>query len=482
MPRLRERGLRISHPDEIETGLLMNMSFLPDLDRFDRYRRNDLDSLWAWFGAGQEARELTGLDRFVNDDYNVTRVLPHINLFRSYQDAYDAAVFEQRPQMSGDPDNPWWEQHAESVLREARYANVQYSMVGYGGLMVEERFGGPALYAPEMAGYIPIQDAINPRLVLGHVLLTFWYDGPRIAADFANRVTAQIWVGEEGVAASDGRIAAPVNRRKTFGWASDTYNGVLGDLVEDLPGRMLGFEVFGAGESMYEQMESLVANIIVKTGTANAALAQQALSVLLLPKAAQLTNEFNAGTIKLDRIKPTAIVDPLGQGASGKLYGWVDGPGPLMSAALEQSIQQDLNALAMLTGIGPEFFGQQSMAQESGEHRVQLLQTAKTRVVDRRVDIAMALDKLIPLIGGPATPRVAWRYEPFEDQTIVDDRAVKLLEAGVISVTTAQEMTNSPIEDISGENNPKMQEMENAADQGQSGNGVPAGRQRGDSA
>ena len=453
MPRLRQRGLRIHHPDEVAPGLLINMSYLPDLDRYDRYRRNDLSSLWGWYGTSREAREMSGLDRFIQEGaggYNITRILPHINLFKSYSDAYDAAIFEQRPQLTGSPDDPWWFEHSEQVLREARYASTQHTMTGYGGLAVEQRLGAgaaaPTLYAPEMAGYIPIQDPSNPRLVLGHVLLTFWWAGERIASDFANRVTAQVWVDADGVALSDGRIAAPVNRRVTFGWASSTYNGVLGAIEEDLPGRMLGFQVFGEGESLYEIMESLVASIIIKTGTANAALAQQALSVLILPAATAMEQTHDQqGRLQLDPIKPVITFSDLGR-QGGNPYGWVEGPGATMASALETSVEADLNSLAMLTGIGPEFFGMQGYAGESGEHRVQLLQTAKTRVIDRRVDIGMALDKLLPLIGGPAQPGTAWRYEPFEDQTQVDDRAVKLLQAGIISVTTAQEMTHSPLD------------------------------------
>ena len=456
MPRLRERGLRLHHPDDVRPGLLMHMAYLPDLDRYDRYRRNDLRPLWSWYGATKEGRELSGLDRFLqNDNYDTTNILPHINLFKSYADAYDAAVFEQRPQLTGEPDSPWWLENSELVLREARYASGQLTMTGYGGLAVEQRLGSggvtPALYAPEMAGYVPILAPGNPRLVLGHVLLTFWWEGPRIASDFANRVTAQVWVDEEGVSKSDGRISGPVNRRVTFNWNSSNYNGVLGPVVEDLDGRLLGFQVFGEGESIYEIMESLVASIIVKTGTANAALAQQALSVLILPAATAMDQaRDSSGALVLDPIKPVITVSDMAR-TGGNPYGWVEGPGATMASALEASVTADLNSLAMLTGIGPEFFGMQGYAGESGEHRVQLLQTAKTRVIDRRVDIGMALDQLLPLLGGPASPGVAWRYEPFEDQTQVDDRAVKLLQAGIISVTTAQEMTQSPIDDTLGQ-------------------------------
>jgi len=434
----------------VKPGLLMQMEYLPDLDRYDRYRRGDLSPLWAWLGGTSQARELTGLDRF----WGYTNVLPAINLFRAFTLAYDASVFDQRPQLMGETDSGWWEENAEMVLRQARRALVQQAMTGYGGLAVENRVGQggvqPVLIAPEMAGYIPIVDPVSPDLVLGHVLMTFWWDGPRVAADFANRVTAQVWVSEEQAALSDGRIPGPVNRRTTYGWNSSNYNGVLGQVIEDMPGRLTGLEIFGYGDSMYELIESLVALLILKVGTANAALFQQALSVLLLPRATIVGNQVDEdGKLVMDAIRPVIHIDPIASTGSGNAYGWVEGPGAEIASALEGSVGADLQYFAMLTGMGPEFFGQQGPANESGEHRLQLLQTAKTRVIDQRVDMGMALDRLIPLMeGGPADPQVAWKYEPFETQIDVDDRVIKLHGAGLISTATAQEMANLPVEDI----------------------------------
>ena len=459
MTRIRRLGAEFLSYDELGPGTTLNLSYLADYKAWQEYLDDNLDPLWDRHSVAPQpgqsqsrVDDMTGFGRY----RNATRALWRINYFKSIVRAYLASVFESAPT----PIDPspeiaaQWKKEGRAIVREIEKAVEWRISKGRGVLLLENTVGTdevePMFSAIDPAGYLPIRHPRNRDYTIGHMFVQ-WYRSEKQErlpySDLADEMSVAIFVDERGAALSDGRMR-PINVVRRYRWNADQAGlGNVGDFIDEVPGRILGAWTFGDDDSLFGSTEDNIFEAILALSNSRTALTRDVRSIAIVPKVVDERNLTSDGNFYIDDLNPVVQV-PIDDGDGGSKYGYVEPPGPIISEAFRELHNTALQQAAYTANLPPTVFAEGYMPGEPAEAVRQLTVLHLTYVVDIRDDTSPIMSEAWALMGGPNGVEVSWEQAPYIDQDKVDQRAIALKGAGIISQQTAQAMTKMPIEKI----------------------------------
>ena len=464
MVRLRKLATEFYSPDQIKENAILTMQYLDDMRRYQDYMDGDLSRLYAIHTAKPTPEEeKKGFPSRLDDvtGYHLyktagRRAMVEVNYFKTVSRAVIAAVFSDLPVALTDDEavQKQWDMDKDALLKQARMAVDWLVAKGRGVLVVREEIAKASthavLRAADPAGYIPIKHRLYQDQVIGHALLSFSYEGDRlINTEIINQVAADIWVSEDDVLNSDGYISAPVNEIRIFGYnGGEEYTGTLGELKRTIKSRIKGLWTFGDDDSIYGEMESVVFNAIVGLTNARTSLTRDIRSPQIIPQLTDPSNRAADGTFHLDPVRPTIQIPPDGGSDTSSTFGYSEVRGPEITEAFLVYMDKLIEAMSYASGVTPEAIGENYMPQEPAAAFNAVRQAFIVWITDIRAALSQCLSEAWAMTGGPEGVPVGWEQAPYVDSDKVDDRVIKLLGAGLISVKTAQGMAHLPIEEM----------------------------------
>lgn len=449
MVRIRRLTEEFTSPDEVVSGAILSMEYLSAYASFQRYLDGDLSPIVArMVGADATAQNVSGY-RFYSK--SGMQGLWANNYFRSVASSINGAVFEQMPvAIDSSPEvQKRWEAENRPIVRALRMGVEWLAAKGRAVWKVENqvRRGSvlPVFRAVDPAGYLPIIQRTARDQIVGHIILEWWWSQGRLPGGLTpDRVTADIIVTAEDAERSDG-LLTPIAEKRTFTWAGEGQ-GVLGSLVSTTPSRTQGIWTVGDDDSVFADMESDAWEAIMAITNARTALTGHVRTPVILPGLIDTSNLGSDGTFTIDPLDPQIRVPPDSLGM-GSAYGFVDPPGPQISAAFIALYEQALDNLAY-HGLPEASVGRGFEANEAAASYRMERQPFLTRIGDIRDDLGGVMAEAWPLLGGPEGIIIGWEDPPQTDQAALDDRAIKLKGAGLVSTATAQAIAHVPVEEI----------------------------------
>lgn len=456
MVRLRALSSEIYSPADIKPGLILNMPYLLDFAAYQEYMDGKLDKLYSRMAGNDDQQNVTGARFYKNAGPGSYW---EINLFRSVVRHVVASVFERNPTVldATPEEQELWEERAGPLIKAARAAVEWRVAKGHGVLTLENRNAdNMVLRAVDPRGYIPIVDRVDRDLVIGTFLFRLWYDGPRSggAVDHPNRITTYVHVSEEQAALQFGMAGQEINEVKTFWYGGSQGSGVASGLTEGKFGEQEGetrdnailnnIWVFGDGDSVFGTMERNVYEIILLYTHSRTAMTRDVRAVRIDPASVNPSNTNEDGDIVLDPLDPTyrVSVSSGGSGTNSSL-GYVDPPGPALSAAFRDLAQDGITNLAFTANMPPEVFGDNYMAGEPAEAVTKLQQIFKTWVLDMRDDLGKILSEAYEGMYGTAI-KIGWELELFANSKEQDERYIMLYKEKLVTQEYAQEKLKIP--------------------------------------
>ena len=489
MVRLRRLSSEFNSPDQIVPGAILTMPYLADMRAYQEYLDGHLEPLWARnTNEPTDAEKMQGRIMSASDDangfglYRRTGVngIWQLNLFHAVSRYTTAVVFEHTPApIDADAEiAKQWDDVRRPMMREMRKAVDWFTAKGRGVLVLEEQMGSLVFRAVDPAGWMPIKHPRHRDQVIGQMMLEWWRAEPRVPdTDIATRVDVTIHVTEDDVAHSDGYIPAPVQEVRTFWWQGYSQ-GALGTLEEVRPSRVLGMWTFGDDWSVYGSMERLVFEALMAASNARTCMTRDVRSDRIIPSVIDEANLDPEGQFYVDLLQPDIRV-PVDEMRSGSGFGYVEPPGPAMSEAWAMRYEQALANLAEAADMPRIAFGEGYESREPDAAVRRLTQSFITKITDIRDDLGPIMAEVWELQGGPPGVKIGWGQEPFVDQTQIDDRAIKLHNAGIIGTSTAQAMVGVPIEEVSQPFKEKMGDAGNDTDSNVPGPAEPGRKDSG---
>ena len=469
MTRIRRLGAEFHHPDDFVTGARFFMTYLVDLDAYQQYLDDDISILFTReTQQPSEGQTVSLADNATG--YSIYRLaglksIWRVNHFKAVSRYTVASVFERNPvPISGSPEVlEAWGKVRRNVIEQCRRAVEWHCAKGRGALVVEDQVGSkgvvPIFRAVDPAGYIPILHPRHRDQVIGHALGEWWRssDGgatppeegrtetERIETDIANRLSFSIIVSQEQADNSDGWITRPVSEDRTFQWAGQNV-GVLGSLYDTKKSRIKKLWTFGIDDSVFGSMESNVFEALMHLSNARTSMTRDVRTLRLVPAIVDNANKDERGRFIVDRLEPDLYI-PTEQITSGTGFGYVEPPGPNLSMAFMHLYKMAMMNLAYTSDTPPEAWGDEYKSGEPADALHQLRQTFLTKVQDIRDDLVPILSEAFEILTGHSVI-MGWESPPFARPEQQDERAIKLKAAGLISVSTGQQMTGVPVEEI----------------------------------
>ena len=452
MVRLRQLGSEFRHPDEVKVGAQMAMPYIKDMQAYQEYIDGDLSKLWARMLGNEKTQDITG-SAFYTDTGNLG-YFP-INFFQSVNRNMIAAVFESNPRVldSGEETQKLWQAEADKLLKAARAGVAWRAPKGRSVWVLERRYPDTlALVAWDPQYYIPIVDTVDRDLTLGHILWRPWWSGPRVLQhDFPDMVTFYIYVDEEGAAMSEGRLQV-INEVRTFQWSGTLDAGVVASAkVEEEIVRADGVRVVkiwsnGDDDSIFKTMERTAYEAILAISHSRTSLTQDIRATRIVPRVVDEGSLDANGKVVLDRLRPQYNI-PVEEVTGNSALGYLNPPGPGMAEAFFKLFDICLDNLAYTANMPRESFGLGMKHNESGQALAKLQQTFKTMVIDIRTDLSKVLSEAFEAKTG-IKATIGWEHEPYVQTSETDKRVSELYKLGLISQSTAQVMSNVPVEEI----------------------------------
>lgn len=457
MTRIRRLGAEFLSYDDIKDGTPLNLSYLSDYKAWQEYLDDNLDILFERHSVAPAPNEsqsvtddMTGYGLYRNNH----KALWRINYFKSIIRAYLASVFESAPTpIDPSPDiAERWKREGRALIREVEKAVEWRIAKGRGVLLCENQVAGagvePVFSAVDPAGYLPIRHPRNPDYTIAHMFATWYRVGERLPySDLADRVDLAIFCDERGAALSDGRMK-PINVVRSYGWNADRGGlGTFGAFLGEIPGRILGAWTFGDDDSLFGATEDNVFEAIIALSNSRTTLTRDVRSIVIVPNQVDERNLNAVGQFVIDKLNPVVQIPPE-TGDGGSKYGYVEPPGPLMAEAYRETHNTALQQIAYTANLPPTVFAEGYQPGEPAEAVRQLTVLHLTYVVDIRDDLSPIMSEGWALTGGPSGVDIGWEQAPYVDQEKVDERAIRLRQAGAISQATLQAMVGVPIEPV----------------------------------
>lgn len=451
--RIRLLQEEFTHPDEIAPGANLTMNYLADYEAYQSYLDGKLDVLFARQRGNLKDQDMTGWKFYVG---STMAGLWKVNYFQSVLRFVRQSVFERHPTVIGGEESvvDQWKEDSREILRQCRQGLDWLTAKGRAVFVVEHKISRgevvPVFTAKDPAGYLPILLRTDRQVIIGHAFCNWWSSlGRMVGSNRADRVDITIIITEEDAAKSDG-LVKPMNEIRTFTWNTENAAPAhLGSLLEvRSPSRVQAVWTIGDDDSTFASMESTSYHANLFLNHSRTALTQDVRSIVILPGMFDAENIGEDGQFVFpDPLNPTVRI-PTNMVDSATMYGFVESPGPAKSSAYMDMHGLTMEQLAYDAGLPQEAVGEGYMANESGEAVKTIRSPFITRIVDVQDDFSHMLREAWPLLGGPEGAILGWEHQPGVNQEMLDDRAIKLKGAGLISRATGQAMCDVPIEEV----------------------------------
>ena len=450
MARLRKLGSEFTHPDQVKVNTLLQMPYLDDMKRYQSYLDGDMQPLYAYF-TGEENSAINDVTGYKYYFKAGIRSLWQINFFRTISEIYRTTTFEEDPVPDGasKEEQDAWLIDGRRMIDEVKRGVDWLIAKGRFVAVVEKQITATSTLnnfrCVDPVSYFPIVHIRNRDLVLGHILV-FWNYGldERLETDIAYEVDVDIIIDEDGAALSDGYLE-PMNVLRRYRWSTQPQGrGVTADLIFEGTSNIQKVWTFGNDDSTFGESESNVFNSILALTNSRTSMTNEIRALKQLPAAIDSSNRDKDGRIVLDLLDPIWQIDvDSGQSVGG--IGYVEPPGPVMSAGFKELYGQGLDNLAYSAGVPRETLGQNYLSNEPAEALTKLQQIFITRVIDIRDNLSRGFTAALPFMGMDTKYDIKWRRAPYEKLQLTVEELFSAYDKGLAEAETVQDRIDLPV-------------------------------------